>query len=143
MERDAMVAWIGRAGMTAAALLMAGCTGSYEPKPLTEKQAATLDKALAGKVAGEKVSCINREPQTNLTVISNNVLLYRVSRKLVYKNELIGSCSGLSRGDIMIVRSFGSQLCRGDFTTTADRMTGMMSGACALGDFIPYRAPAK
>jgi hypothetical protein len=122
-------------------LLLAGCTGSYAPTPLTDKQAATLDKALTGKVAGDKVSCINREPQTNLTVISNNVLLYRVSKKLVYKNELIGSCNGLTAGDIMIVRSFGSQLCRGDFTTTASPMTGMTSGACALGDFIPYRAP--
>ncbi|MCI4590762.1 hypothetical protein MOK15_11735 [Sphingobium sp. BYY-5] len=122
-------------------LLLAGCTGSYEPKPLTEKQTVALDKALAGKVPGEKVSCINREPQTNLTVISNNVLLYRVSRKLVYKNELIGSCSGLTYGDTMIVRSFGSQLCRGDFTTTANLQTGITTGSCALGDFIPYRTP--
>lgn len=131
-------AWIG-----IGPLLLAACTGTYVPKPLTDKQAEKLNKELVGKVAGEKVSCINREPQTNLTVISNNVLLYRVSRKLVYKNELIGSCSGLTAGDIMIVRSFGSQLCRGDFTTTANPMTGMTSGACALGDFVPYRAPAK
>jgi hypothetical protein len=132
-----------RAWMWMAPLLLTGCTGSYEAKPLTDKQAAKLDKALAGKVPGEKMSCINREPQTNLTVISNNVLLYRVSRKLVYKNELIGSCNGLTYGDTMIVRSFGSQLCRGDFTTTANLQTGMTSGACALGDFIPYRAPPK
>lgn len=124
-------------------LLLAACTGSYEPKPLTEKQTAELDKALIGKVAGDKVSCINRQQQTNLTVISNNVLLYKVSSKLVYKNELIGSCNGLTRGDILIVRSFGSQLCRGDMTSTADRMSGMLSGACALGDFTPYRAPKK
>lgn len=122
-------------------LLLAGCTGSYEPRPLTDKQTAELDKALAGKVAGEKVSCINREPQTNLTVISNNVLLYKVSKRLVYRNDLIGSCNGLAYGDTMIVRSFGSQLCRGDFTTTANLQTGMQTGACALGDFIPYRSP--
>ncbi|WP_088184133.1 hypothetical protein [Sphingobium sp. Z007] len=131
-----MRVWIGMAP-----LLLAACTGSYEPTPLTDKQAAKLDKALAGKVAGEKVSCINREPQSNLTVISNNVLLYRVSRKLVYKNELIGSCSGLTYGDTMIVRSYGSQMCRGDFTTTANLQTGITTGACALGDFIPYRTP--
>lgn len=131
-----MRVWIG---MTP--LLLAACTGSYEPTPLTDKQAAKLDKALAGKVAGEKVSCINREPQSNLTVISNNVLLYRVSRKLVYKNELIGSCNGLTYGDTMIVRSYGSQMCRGDFTTTANLQSGITTGACALGDFIPYREP--
>lgn len=133
-----MRAWMG---MTP--LLLAACAGSYEPTPLTDKQAARLDKALEGKVAGEKVSCINREPQSNLTVISNNVLIYKVNRRLVYKNELIGSCSGLTRGDTMIVRSFGSQLCRGDFTTTADLTVGITTGSCALGDFIPYRSPPK
>ena len=91
-----MLAGIGRTGMLMAPLLLAACTGSYTPQPLTDKQTADLDKALAGKVAGEKMSCINREPQTNLTVISNNVVLYKVSRKLVYKNELIGSCNGLT-----------------------------------------------
>ncbi|MDO7836606.1 hypothetical protein Q4610_16285 [Sphingobium sp. HBC34] len=130
-----------RAWMLLPSLLLVACTGSYQPRPLTDRQAAELDKALAGKVAGEKVSCINRAPQTSLTVISGNVLLYKVSRKLVYKNELIGSCSGLTYGDTMIVRSFGAQMCRGDFTTTANLQTGMQTGACALGDFIPYRTP--
>ena len=123
-----------RAWMWMTPLLLAGCTGSYEPKPLTPKQMAELDEALAGKVAGEKQTCISRVPQTNLRVISN---------KLVYKNELIGSCNGLTRGDIMIVRSFGSQMCRGDFTTTASPVSGITSGACALGDFIPYRTPKQ
>jgi hypothetical protein len=129
--------------MVASGVLLAACTGSYEPRPLTEKQAAELDKALAGKVAGAPKSCINREPQTNLTVISNNVLLYRVSKKLIYKNELIGSCNGLTYGDTMIVRSFGSQMCRGDFTTTANLQSGIQTGACALGDFVPYRTPER
>lgn len=134
-----MRAWM----IVAAPIMLAACTGSYEPRPLTDKQASELDKALAGKVPGEKMSCINREPATNLQVISNNVVLYRVSRKLVYKNELIGSCSGLASGDTLIVRSYSSQMCRGDFATTANLMTGMQTGACALGDFIPYRAPAR
>ncbi|WP_370306570.1 hypothetical protein [Sphingobium abikonense] len=124
-------------------LLLAGCAGTYEPKPLTPKQLAELDEALAGKVAGEPQTCISRVPQTNLRVISNNVLLYRASSKLTYKNELIGSCNGLTRGDIMVVRSFGSQMCRGDITTTVSPMSGIPSGACALGDFIPYRTPKK
>jgi hypothetical protein len=133
-----MRAWVGMA-----ALLLTGCVGDQTPRPLTPKQTAELDKALAGKVASEKVSCINREPQSNLTVISNNVLLYKVSRKLVYKNDLIGSCNGLTYGDTMIVRSFGSQLCRGDFTSSANLMTGMITGSCALGDFTPYRTPPQ
>jgi hypothetical protein len=127
----------------AGAALLGACTGSYQPRPLTDRQVAELDKALAGKVAGEPKTCISRVPQTNLTVISDNVLLYRVSKNLIYKNELIGSCNGLTYGDTMIVRSFGSQMCRGDITTTANLQTGIQTGACALGDFIPYRTPAR
>lgn len=80
-------------------MLLAACTGSYEPTPLTQKQATKLEEELAGKVAGEKVSCIDQQPQTNLTVISNNVLLYRVNKRLIYKNELMGICNGLTFGD--------------------------------------------
>lgn len=124
-------------------LLVGGCAGGYSPPKLTERQTAELEKALAGKVAGEPQTCLNRRPQTNLTVISNNIVLYRVNRNLVYKNELIGSCSGLASGDTLIVRSFSSQLCRGDFATTANLQSGVQTGACALGDFVPYRTPGR
>ncbi|WP_242128345.1 hypothetical protein [Sphingobium sp. Sx8-8] len=132
-----------RAWVFLAPLLLAGCSGSYEPPKLTEKQTSELEQALAGKVAGEKMSCVNREPQANLTAISGNVLLYRVSRRLVYRNDLIGSCSGLARGDTLIIRTWGSQYCRGDMATSADLTSGIVTGNCALGDFTPYRAPAK
>ncbi|KXU32850.1 MULTISPECIES: hypothetical protein [unclassified Sphingobium] len=135
--------WMLRSSLCLAPLLLAGCSDSYEPPRLTEKQTSELERALAGKVPGERTSCVNRESQSNLTAISNSVLLYRVSRRLVYRNDLIGSCSGLSRGDTLIIRTWGSQYCRGDQLTSADLMTGMVTGNCALGDFIPYRAPSK
>jgi hypothetical protein len=129
--------------MAASLVLLGGCAGSYTPTPLTPRQTADLDKALAGKVAGEPQTCINREPQTSLVAISNNVVLYRVNRKLVYKNDLIGSCSGLASGDTLIVRSFSGQMCRGDFATTANLQSGIQTGACALGEFTPYRIPKR
>lgn len=132
-----------RAWICLTPMLLAACTGSYEPTPLTQKQATKLEEELAGKVAGEKVSCIDQRPQTNLTVISNNVLLYRVNKRLIYKNELMGSCNGLTFGDTLIVRVFGTQLCRGDLASSANLMSGMTTGSCALGDFIPYRTPGK
>jgi len=135
--------WILRSGLCLAPLLLAGCSGSYEPPKLTEKQTSELERALAGKVAGEKTSCVTRVSQANLTAISNSVLLYRVSGRLVYRNDLIGSCSGLSRGDTLIIKTWGSQYCRGDMATSADLTTGMVTGSCALGDFTPYRSPGK
>lgn len=129
--------------LLAPALLCACATTPEAPAKLTEKQTATLEKELAGKVPGEKVSCISQVPRTDLKVISNDVLLYRVSSRLVYKNELLGTCSGLTRGDTLITKSFGSQLCRGDIARTADLTIGIPTGSCALGDFVPYRTPAK
>lgn len=126
-----------------APLMLAACSGSYEPPRLTEKQTSDLEKAIAGKVAGEKVNCVSRQPQANLTAISNSVLLYRVNSRLVYRNDLIGSCPGLTRGDTLIIKTWGSQYCRGDMATSADLVNGIVTGGCALGDFTPYRTPGE
>jgi hypothetical protein len=127
-----------------APILLAACaTGPEGPPKLTEKQTQALEKALDGKVAGEKLSCISQYRQTNLQVISDEVLLYKVSSRLVYKNELFGRCSGLARGDTLITQSFTGQLCRGDIARVANLTSGTLSGSCALGDFIPYRTPGK
>ncbi|MFK4792423.1 hypothetical protein [Sphingobium sp. ZW T5_29] len=123
--------------------MLAGCAGSMERPQLTERQAARLEKALEGKVPGEPVSCIPIRPQTNMTAISGSVLLYRVSGRLIYRNDLIGSCPGLARGDTLVVRPVGSQYCRGDIARSADLAVGMVTGSCALGSFTPYRTPGR
>lgn len=122
--------------------LLAACAAQTAQAPkLTDRQAADLDKALAGKVAGERKSCIDRFASTNLRVISDEVLLYEASRKLVYVNNVIGRCSGLSTGDTLVIRSFSSQYCRGDIAQAVDLQSGITHGSCALGDFTPYRTP--
>ncbi len=132
-----------RGWMLLAPAMLAGCAGGTEPPRLTERQAARLEAALAGKVPGEPVSCIPRHPQASLTAISGSVLLYRVSGRLIYRNDLIGSCPGLARGDTLVVRPWGSQYCRGDIARSADLTIGMTTGACALGSFTPYRTPGR
>lgn len=131
-----------RASVYLLPILLAGCAGTYEPAPLSEKQAAKLERALDGRVPGEKINCISQFGRANLTVISDNVLLYRAG-SVIYRNDLIGSCPGLTRGDTLITRSFGSQLCRGDMARTANLIGGVAAptGSCALGDFTPYRRP--
>lgn len=132
-----------RRWMMFAPLLLGACAGSYEPPRLTEKQTAELEKALAGKVAGEKQNCIPMRPQSSFRAISGNVVLYRMSGSLIYRNDLLGSCPGLTRGDTLILRTIGSQYCRGDIVSSADLTTGMRTGSCALGDFTPYRTAGK
>lgn len=121
--------------------LLAACAQvDSTPKPLTEKQSSLLSKQLGGKVAGKPVNCISDFNGTNVIRVSDDILLYRVSGNLVYKNNLRSSCPGLSRdSDIIVSEQFGSQKCRGDLLRLVDRTSGMQGPVCSLGEFIPYR----
>lgn len=131
------------AGM--ATILLAGCAPSAsvgtEAAALTPEQAETLNKELAGKVAGEPVTCLNGNARSYSTIrVSDDILLYRASGNLVYRNTLRGSCPGLARdNDIIVVRSFGSGTCRGDLFHLVDRTSGIRGPTCAFGEFVPYR----
>ncbi len=131
---------------TVAALLLAGCaTGDPGPvgeAALTPKQLALLEKNLAGKQAGDPVSCISAFPSSQLIKVSDDILLYRVSGRLVYRNDLSPSCPGLARDDdIVVTRITGSQICQGDIIRLVDRTSGIGGGGCAYGKFTPYRTP--
>lgn len=129
--------------LIAPAILLAGC-GEVDstPKALTEKQAKVLDKQLAGKVAEAPVDCINNDHATNLVRVSDDILLYRTSGRLVYKNQLKGSCPGLARdSDIVVTETFGSKYCKGDLVRLVDRTSGIPGPTCLLGEFTPYRKP--
>jgi hypothetical protein len=123
------------------ASLLASCAQvDSTPQPLTEKQSATLAKQLAGKVAGEPVNCISDIQATNIIRVSDDILLYRVSGRLVYENRLRYSCPGLARDDDIIVsEQFGGQKCRGDLIRLVDRSSGIQGPSCSLGEFVPYR----
>lgn len=110
------------------------------PAPLTDKQAETLNKQLEGKVAGAPQNCISDFNADNMIRVSDDILLYRVSGNLVYRNNLRSSCPGLARdSDIVVTEQFGSQKCRGDILKLVDRTSGIPGPFCSLGQFIPYR----
>ena len=123
-------------------LLLAACAPvDSTPQPLTDKQSMVLSKQLAGKVAGEPQNCINDFNNTNLVRVSDDILLYRVSSRLVYENRLRYSCPGLARdNDIIVTEQFGSQRCKGDIFRLVDRTSGIQGPTCSLGEFVPYRA---
>lgn len=122
-------------------LILAACAPmDSTPQPLTEKQSKVLSKQLAGKIAGEPVNCITDFNSTNLIRVSDDILLYRVSSRLVYENRLRYSCPGLARdNDIIVTEQFGSQRCKGDLIRLVDRTSGIQGPTCSLGEFVPYR----
>ncbi len=131
------------AAMGAAAL--AGCASgerSANADALTPEQLAVLDRELGGKVAGEPVSCIPGRRAEQTIRVSDDILLYRASGRLVYKNDLRSSCPGLARDqDIIVSNTTGSGPCRGDIIRLVDRVSGITGSSCSLGDFTPYRTP--
>lgn len=130
----------------AAAGLVVGCGATAmddRAAAISPRGAEKLDRQLAGKVAGEPINCIPMRNADQAIRISDDILLYRVSNRLVYRNDLSPSCSGLARNsDIIVVRTITSQLCDGDIINLVDRTSGSSYGGCALGKFTPYRTPA-
>jgi hypothetical protein len=126
-----------------APLVLAGCSyGDAESAaaPIRDKEAKILAKELAGKVASEPQNCISAVAQNNLIRISDDMLLYRQSGRLVYQNRLRSACPGLARdSDVIVTETFGGQFCRGDIVRLVDRTSGIPGPVCSLGEFVPYR----
>jgi hypothetical protein len=123
-------------------LVVTACAAEQSgPPKLTAKQAERIEKELAGLVPGEPVSCVSRTGRNELHAISDQVLIYRVSSNLIYRNDLQGRCSGIDRGDALVMRTITNQMCRGDIAQSMDLIAGVTSGSCSLGSFVPYRKP--
>ena len=101
---------------------------------------ARLDKLLDGRVAGKPVSCINLRNIQSTEIIDDTAIVYRVGRKL-YVNRPQGGAYQLDRDDILVTKTFGSQLCRVDMVRLLDRTSLIPSGFVSLGEFVPYTKP--
>ena len=136
---------ITKLAFIAVPLMVTSACGEVDstPVPLTDKQASLLTRELDGKVAGAPVNCISDFNADDMIRVSDNILLYRVSGRLVYKNTLRSSCPGLARDtDIVVTEQFGGQKCRGDLVRLVDRTSGIPGPVCSLGEFVPYRKDA-
>lgn len=118
----------------AAALLASGSTAKQGPSPQAQEK---LAKALAGRTAGAPVNCISE--RSKMQVVDDWTILFR-DRGIVYVQQPIGGCHGLSNSMSLIRDSFGTtRICRGDINRIVDVRTGFGTGACTYNDFVPYR----
>lgn len=118
-------------------LLLAGCATTAASEQSDARERARLEKALAGLTAGEPVRCL-RHDQFNQIRTFDDTILYVAGRNRLWRNDVVGGCAGLRHGDIVVTRSFGSQVCDGDIIQTRAPMGGFISGSCSLGKFTPY-----
>ncbi len=122
--------------------LLGGCaagTPSEATLKFRANESARLETALAGLTPGKPQSCIRMRDAGSTESFGDNILLFKVGKKLIYKNETSGSCRRIGDGNALITRSFSGDFCRGDIARSADLVVGFESGSCAFGDFVPYR----
>jgi hypothetical protein len=126
-----------------AALLLAACGGAERPE--NPQTLAGLDKALAGRVAGQAMSCVPVGPSSLHTSTYGRTILYRdaTSGAPIYRNDTAGGCEGAARGDILVSVEHEGRPCAGDIIHTVDPTSRFMTGSCALGQFVPYTKPRR
>ncbi len=126
-----------------AAMLLAAPAISGEKIELTERQQAKLDQRLEGRTAGEPQSCIGFNDQREMTVISDDILIFgsRRNANTIYVNKPYGGCYNADRNILSYSRPTSS-LCKGEIIQMIDNMSRMPMGSCAFGEFVPYTKDA-
>jgi len=125
---------------TGAALIVGSSTAIAERDSYSAKSAQKLGKALAGRTAGQPVSCIGNMRGSDMTIVDDYTLLFKEGGT-VYVQKPRGGCYGLGNGTYTLVtRLNGSnRLCSGQIGEIVDRVSGYGFGSCVFGDFVPYR----
>ncbi len=126
-----------------AAMLLAAPAMSGENIELTEKQQTKLDQRLEGRTAGKAQSCITSNDQREMTVISDDILIFgsRRNARTIYVNKPYGGCRNADRNILSYSRPTSS-LCKGEIIQLIDSSTRMSMGSCAFGEFVPYTKDA-
>ncbi|MBT2188802.1 hypothetical protein [Sphingobium nicotianae] len=125
--------------LVAGAALLAGLPAVA--KTDNAKGEAALAKALAGRVAGKPVSCINLRDIRSTTIIDGTAILYYAG-STIYVNRPADPGS-LDDDDVMVTKTSLSQLCNVDVVHLVDRSTRFPSGFVNLSKFVPYTKPGK
>jgi hypothetical protein len=123
-----------------AVLSLAGCSTAPDQVRYNAQGEAMMQKQLAGKVAGKAVDCLPAHVTADMIRVDDDTLLFRAGSNRVYRNELVGSCSGLGSQHYALVTNSigGGRLCRGDIARLVDLTSGIHAGSCVIGEFVPY-----
>lgn len=120
--------------------LVVAMTGSVVP---ATPHRDPLARALAGRVAGKPVQCIDHARLAGPEIIDERTILYRENGRRTWRNDLPDQCRGLRPFSTMIVEPFGSQLCRNDRFRTIEPGSSIPTAYCRLGSFTPYDRPDR
>lgn len=126
--------------LIAGAAILSAALPAAAARPTPEQR---LDKLLAGRVAGKPVKCINLRDIRSSEIIDGTAIVYRTGANRLYVNRPTGGAQQLDDDDVLVTRTFTSQLCNIDIVRLVDRSSRFETGFVSLGDFVPYVRPAK
>ena len=124
------------------AALLAGCAMS-DPTDMSSGESGytNLAAALDGyEQSGPPVSCVNRRfLGSNRPAGEGAIIFEGATRGRLWVNRPRAGCPSLNFNRTLITNSPSSQLCSGDIAQVVDLGSQVQHGACALGEFTPYR----
>jgi hypothetical protein len=117
---------------------LAGCTA--EPPAQTAGDEAKLTTALAGYTqSGPPVSCVSqRDLGSSRSSGPSAIVFQSATSSRLWVNRPAGGCPSFDPQRILVTRTTGTQLCRGDIAGVMDPVSRTEFGSCVLGDFTPY-----
>ena len=121
------------------AILASGAAEARKPQVSPE---ARLAKILQEYRPEKPVRCMDLQRMGSSQIIDRTAILYQ-SGSVYYLNRPLGGANTLRRDDILVTRTYGSQLCRGDVVRLLDSSSRFEHGFVSLGDFVPYRRIRK
>jgi hypothetical protein len=122
--------------LVAAAVIAAPAFATAAPAPRDTPE-VQLQKVIDGRVPGKPVSCISLSSTQGTQIIDGKAIVYRSGGK-VYVNMPRSGAERLDDDDLLVTRTFGSQLCRNDQVHLVNRGMRFPTGFVQLGDFVPY-----
>lgn len=119
--------------MLAPVLALAASPAASVDRPTAAQR---LAKLLEGRTAGEPRQCLDRIREDGYKTLGG-ALVFRFG-SVIYVNRTTGGCEHAGNADAIVLQGGLSRLCQGDIARVVDPRTGMDSGTCRLGAFVPY-----
>ncbi|MBX9859878.1 MAG: hypothetical protein K2Y20_09850 [Sphingomonas sp.] len=90
------------------------------------------------RVPGKPENCITGSRVNGPEIIDTYNIIYRQSGTRIRRNQLTDRCPALRDNDILVIESYGDQICKYDRFRVVNRNSGIPSAYCIWGDFPPY-----
>jgi hypothetical protein len=123
-----------------ATLAMLTCGSAALARPDRDSQ-ARLDRALAGRIAGDPVDCLRLHDIRSSQIIDGIGILYEGRGGVLYLNRPRSGASLLRTDEILVTDTRTSELCSIDTVKLIDNAGHFPMGFIGLGQFIPYAGP--